>query len=88
MHTNEHGDEIGLVHGGVEYPACCDREWFEQHTDVPTEILDAHFGLEDCHAKRKAEYPPIEDQLDTIFHSGLDAWRAEIQAVKDRHPKP
>lgn len=37
---------------------------------------------------RAAAYPSIQDQLDTIFHDGLDAWKAEIQAVKDLHPKP
>jgi len=37
--------------------------------------------------KRSAAYPSIEDQLDKIFHDGLDAWKAEIQAVKDAHPK-
>lgn len=38
-------------------------------------------------AKRAAEYPPIGDQLDTIFHDGLDAWKEQIQAVKDKYPK-
>jgi len=37
--------------------------------------------------KRSTAYPSIEDQLDKIFHDGLDAWKAEIQAVKDAHPK-
>jgi hypothetical protein len=37
---------------------------------------------------RAAAYPPIQDQLDTIFHNGLDAWKAEIQAIKDEFPKP
>jgi hypothetical protein len=37
--------------------------------------------------KRAAEYPSIADQLDTIFHNGLDAWKAQIQAVKDKYPK-
>ena len=37
--------------------------------------------------KRQAAYPSIQDQLDTIFHGGLDAWKAEIQAVKDAIPK-
>jgi hypothetical protein len=36
---------------------------------------------------RQAAYPPIVDQLDTIFHGGLDAWKAEIQAVKTQFPK-
>jgi hypothetical protein len=37
--------------------------------------------------KRQAEYPSFADQFDTIFHEGLDAWKAQIQAVKDKYPK-
>ena len=36
---------------------------------------------------RKVEYPPIEDQLDKIYHSGIDAWKADIKAIKDKYPK-
>ena len=36
---------------------------------------------------RKAEYPSIPDQLDTLYHSGLDAWKAQIKTVKDKFPK-
>ena len=38
-------------------------------------------------AKRQAEYPSIPDQLDTLYHSGLDAWKAQIKTVKDKFPK-
>ena len=38
--------------------------------------------------QRAAEYPSIPDQLDTLYHSGLDAWKAEIKTVKDKYPKP
>lgn len=38
-------------------------------------------------AKRFEAYPSINDQLDTIFHSGLDVWKAQIQAVKNKYPK-
>lgn len=37
---------------------------------------------------RAAAYPSIEDQLDDIYHNGLDAWKAKILAVKKAHPKP
>lgn len=37
--------------------------------------------------KRAAEYPSIHDQLDTLYHGGYDAWKATIQAVKDKYPK-
>ncbi len=37
--------------------------------------------------KRKLEYPNWEDQLDQIYHSGVDAWKADIKAIKDKYPK-
>ena len=36
---------------------------------------------------RKAEYPPLEEQLDKIYHSGIDAWKVDIKAIKDKYPK-
>jgi len=36
---------------------------------------------------RAAEYPPIVDQLDKIYHSGIDAWKADIKVIKDKYPK-
>ena len=36
---------------------------------------------------RVAEYPPIVDQLDKIYHSGIDAWKADIKVIKDKYPK-
>ena len=45
--------------------------------------IDAHAYI----AKRQAEYPSIPDQLDLIYHQGLDAWKSAIQAVKEEFPK-
>ena len=39
-------------------------------------------------SKRRAEYPSIEDQLDNIYHNGIDAWKATIKTIKDKYPKP
>jgi hypothetical protein len=36
---------------------------------------------------RAREYPSYADQFDTIFHEGIEAWKAQIQAVKDKYPK-
>ncbi len=36
---------------------------------------------------RAAEYPPIVDQLDKIYHSGIDAWKTDIKVIKDKYPK-
>ena len=37
---------------------------------------------------RAAEYPSVVDQLDLIYHSGVDAWKAKIKETKDKYPKP
>ena len=36
---------------------------------------------------RAPEYPPIEDQLDKIYHSGVAAWKKDIKEIKDKYPK-
>lgn len=65
-------------------------------TDVPftPEEMDEAYARAEAAAKvqwyydRQNNYPPIPDQLDTIFHQGIEAWKAQIQAVKDQYPKP
>ena len=38
---------------------------------------------------RQEEYPSYGEQLDYIFHNGLEAWKTDIiQPIKDNHPKP
>lgn len=39
-------------------------------------------------AQRRANYPSIEQQLDTIYHEGIDAWKEQIAQVKEAFPKP
>lgn len=36
---------------------------------------------------RAAAYPSIIDQLDLLYHGGMDAWKAAITAVKEEFPK-
>ena len=37
---------------------------------------------------RAEAYPSWQDQLDKIYHSGIDAWKADIKKIKDKYPKP
>ena len=32
-------------------------------------------------------YPSIADQLDDLYHNGIDGWKATIKATKDKYPK-
>lgn len=49
--------------------------------------FEAAYNALEYQRKRAAEYPEIVDQLDKIFHDGIDAWKEEIQAIKDKYPK-
>ena len=49
--------------------------------------VQAYIDANAYKGKRAADYPSFADQFDTIFHDGLDAWKAQIQAVKDKYPK-
>ena len=36
---------------------------------------------------RAEEYPSIVDQLDDIYHNGIDGWKTTIKATKEKYPK-
>ena len=68
------------------------------HSASPQPSVD---DIEAAHAEWQAEqdatqyqrdrkYPPIGDQLDALFHAGVfpEDMAAQLQAVKDAHPKP
>ena len=64
-------------------------------TELPTEE-EVNAGFKAMHdkwvaneyqRKRVKEYPSVVDQLDLIYHSGVDAWKAKIKETKDKYPK-
>ena len=38
-------------------------------------------------SKRRTEYPSIADQLDDIYHNGIDGWKATFKSTKDKYAK-
>ena len=76
-----------------------DIEQITWHDDNPTNItneqilakqtkLQADYDALEYSRNREKEYPAIEDQLDDIYHNGIDGWKATIKATKDKYPKP
>jgi hypothetical protein len=59
----------------------------QEAVDAEFARLQAEYDSKEYQRKRAAEYPSYADQFDTIFHEGLDAWKAQIQAVKNKYPK-
>ena len=66
--------------------------WRQFIDDIYTngiEIVEGadYVGVTTYTESRKAEYPPLEEQLDKIYHNGIDEWKAEIKVIKDKYPK-
>ena len=58
-------------------------------SEIEAEItrLETVYNNEKYKRDRAAEYPSVVDQLDDIYHNGIDAWKATIKKIKDKHPK-
>jgi len=72
----------------------CTINWLEGTTPISNADLEAKITelqtVYDNNAyqrARAAEYPSIKDQLDKIYHSGIDEWKKVIKATKDKYPK-
>jgi len=50
--------------------------------------LKAEYDAKEYQRKREPEYPSIADQLDDLYHNGIDGWKATIKVTKDKYPKP
>ena len=60
-------------------------EWTKDMTQI--DVVEPKVVPPTYSELRAAAYPSFADQFDTIFHGGLDAWKAEIQAVKTKYKK-
>ena len=59
-----------------------------QQLDEEITRLQAAYDAKAYSRSRAKEYPSIADQLDDIYHNGIDAWKATIKTTKDKYPKP
>jgi len=50
-------------------------------------VVQAEYDAQQYARNRALEYPPIAEQLDDIYHNGIDAWKATIKITKDKYPK-
>ena len=73
--TRFHQTETGLVP-------------FTPEEEAQWDALAATAATSEYQRQRAAEYPSFADQFDLLYHGGIDAWKAAIQAVKDKYPKP
>lgn len=77
---------------GTEYSGI---KWFDENQEKPTEeqvvkkIVELKYQEEvnEYQRQRVNEYPPYADQFDKIYHSGVNAWKTQIKAIKEKYPK-
>ena len=60
----------------------------QSNVDAARATIDAQYAAQEYARKRAEEYPSVVDQLDLIYHSGIDAWKVKIKETKDKYPKP
>mgnify|MGYP003137137761 CR=1 FL=1 len=64
-----------------------DIQWVNGTKEISKTDIKAKMTAIAYIGKRRAEYPTIIDQLDDIYHNGIDEWKKTIKAVKDKYPK-
>ena len=68
-----------------------DIEWLDNISIPEAQLEEAYLNYKisiEYLENRVKEYPSIEDQLDLIYHGGVDAWKAKIAGIKAKYPKP
>ena len=63
--------------------------YFDGNATAPrdSDIAD-RIALIEVQENRRKEYPSTADQLDDLYHNGIEGWKATIKATKDKYPKP
>ena len=59
----------------------------EAEIDAELKRLQSEYDANEYQRSRASEYPSIADQLDEIYHNGINAWKAVIKKTKDKYPK-
>jgi len=69
-------------------------EWHNDTTPIAeADIIAKQKELVTAYANNKYQrdraeaYPAIAEQLDDIYHNGVDEWKKTIKVVKDKYPK-
>ena len=70
------------------------KTWNAVEPEPTSAQLDAADGaattaeaLQTVQDNRRKEYPSVADQLDKIYHDGINEWKKVIKATKDKYPK-
>ena len=92
--TGENSDQVRLVNDDGSVTVFSKGSW--QYVEFVNEVRGKGYSIVEgptvgvttaYNISRQAEYPSIVDQLDKIYHDGVDAWKTDIKIIKDKYPK-
>ena len=78
----------GTSYSGLDWTDKSQTKPTESEVNTEVTRLQAEYDNNVYQRNRANEYPSVVDQLDLIYHSGIDAWKAKIKETKDKYPKP
>ena len=78
----------GETYAGLEWNDSKQTKPTESEVNAKCAELKTAYDNKKYQRDRKPEYPSVVDQLDLIYHSGIDVWKAKIKETKDKYPKP
>ena len=77
--------------GGISTRDGVITEWNDSLPELTQDLVDsieAEWETKEAYkGKRRKEYPSIAEQLDDIYHNGIDEWKKTIKVTKDKYPK-
>jgi len=81
--------KISIINNDIDRITWLDGTTPISKADIETKMaeLQTEYDNNKYQRDRAAEYPSIQDQLDDIYHNGIDGWKATIKTTKDKYPK-
>jgi hypothetical protein len=91
---SEFFDCVKIVVGKDKIGTCIYEKFVERYPFTYQEFIEKVEKYKNIHKNNQYQrdraklYPSIEDQLDLLYHKGYDAWKEEINKIKQEYPKP
>ena len=87
IHSLRPKSDFGFLDGKITEWGGSEKQPSEAEIDAEVKRLQAEYDANQYQRSRASEYPSIPDQLDQIYHNGIDSWKAVIKVTKDKYPK-
>lgn len=79
---------LGSDYSGIDWLDKVQTQPSEDEVAAEVSRLKSEYSANEYARQRAAEYPSFADQFDVLYHGGYDAWKAAIDVVKNKYPKP